>query len=156
MSLANIVTSQITKDQRWDKLYRIIHHLFLRKEFVHIKDYNLMIEQLNTRISMVEANANASIAALTLSTNLAIIGHTHTITAPGNPSGPGLPIVPATVTPPPPSIIPTPTTAAMVLEDAKLMAFGPALAPLSGGIHPDQLRADSSISSDILSSEISI
>jgi hypothetical protein len=155
-SPASIITSQITKDQRWDKLYRIIHHLFLRKEFVHIDDYNLMIQQLNARITAVEAAANASIASLTAFTNANIIAHTHTITAPGSQSAPGLPILPIVLPPPPPTPIPMPVTTAMIAKDNLLMAAGPALAPLSGGVSPDQLRADLDINADILSSEISI
>ena len=149
---ANLLPSQITKSQRWDKLYRIIHHLFLKHEFVHIDDYNKMVKEMNARIQMVEANANASIAAAVAALQATIIGHFHPAPqAPAGiiPTGPGVIVAPAIVTPPPPSVEVVPVTIAMEREDAKLMAKGPALAPLAGGVHPDQSLAEITIRSDI-------
>jgi hypothetical protein len=148
----NIVASQITKSERWTKLYRTIHHLFLKDEFVHIEDYNKMVQEMNARILQVETNANASIATAVAQITATVVGHTHpSPPAPVNPvvTGPGVIIVPPVVTPPPPAPAVVPVTIAMQRTDAQYISMGPALAPLSSGISPDQLTANTTILSDI-------
>ena len=144
----DIISSQITKSERWTKLYRTIHHLFLRDEFVHIEDYNQMVNEMNARITTVEANANASIAAAVAQITATVVGHTHpSPPAPLNPvvTGPGVIILPPVVTPAPPAPLVVPVTIAMERTDATLIATGPAKAPLASGIAPDQARANTDI-----------
>lgn len=143
----DIISSQITKSERWTKLYRTIHHLFLKDEFVHIEDYNKMVQEMNARILQVETNANASISAAVTAIQTAIVGHTHGTGV--GPSGPGIIPAPPLVTPPAPAPSVVPVTIAMQRTDAKYMSIGPAKAPLSSGIQPDQLMANSQIISDI-------
>jgi hypothetical protein len=143
--LSNIVTSQFTKSERWLKLYRIIHHLFLKEEFIHTVDYNLMVTQMNARITELE------VKLLTELTSRDLRFATHFHIAPQAPVG-TLPTLPPTIlykntlAPTKPVV---PVTTAMQAADAALMATGPAQAPLADGISPDELRANSTIIADI-------
>lgn len=148
----NIIASQFTKSERWTKLYRMIHHLFLKDEFVHIEDYNKMVADMNARILTVETNANASIQAAVAQITATVLGHIHVVPqAPAGtlPSGPGVITTPPMVTPPAPAPAVVPVTIAMERTDAMYMATGPATAPLSGGFAQDQLTANMTIVSDI-------
>ncbi len=143
----SIISSQITKAERWVKLYRTIHHLFLQFEFVHIEDYNLMVQQMNARILAVETNANASIAAAVTAIKTAIVGHTHATGV--GPSGPGIIPVSPLLVPPAPAPPVVPVLTAMLRTDSQLMSLGPASAPLASGVEPDQLMANTQIIGDI-------
>jgi hypothetical protein len=148
----SIISSQITKSERWTKLYRTIHHLFLKDEFVHIEDYNKMVKEMNARILQVETNANASISAAVTAIQATVIGHNHIAPqAPAGalPTGPGIIVTPPIVTPPAPAPTVIPVTIAMQRTDAQYMSMGPAKAPLSSGSQPDQLMANTQIVSDI-------
>lgn len=140
---SNYSKSQITKDQRWDKLYRTIHHLFLKDEFIHIADYNQMVTEMNTRITELETKLTKELTAIASGLSL----HVHSSTAPGQPTSP--PIAPAYA----PGFVPTkpvvPVTTAMDAADAKYLAFGPAVAPLSEGISAQEIAANTSIILDI-------
>lgn len=151
-SLDNIIPSQVTKAERWTKLYRSIHSLFLKDEFVHIDDYKQMVTEMNARIAMVEANANASITAAVAALQAAIIGHFHVAPqAPAGalPTGLGTITVPPVVTPPVPTKQVTPVTIAMEARNAQLLGLGPATAPLAGGVAQDELLANTTIKTDI-------
>jgi hypothetical protein len=149
--LSNVVSSQFTKSERWLKLYRTIHHMFLKEEFIHKVDYELMVTQMNARITAVEAAANASIATTVTAVNAMMASHIHIVPqAPAGalPSGPAI-SVPAVVPPPPPSPLVKTVTTAMQAADNLLMGTGPATAPLADGISPDEMRATNTIMTDI-------
>ena len=145
MSL-NIVASQITKSERWTKLYRVIHHLFLKDEFIHIEDYNKMVNEMNARISALEASLQAELAKI----QAGLSTHIHMV--PQAISG-VLPSQPAAAPPYTSAYQPTkavvPVTVAMQRTDLKLMATGPAKAPLADGVAPDKALANSTIIADI-------
>lgn len=142
----NILASQFTKAERWLKLYRTIHHLFLKDEFVHITDYNQMVSEMNARITAVEASNKAELSKI----QAGLSSHFHMV--PQSPSGtlPSQPPagVPYTAAPQPSKPV-VPVRTAMEMHDAALMSTGPAKAPLADGISPDQLSANSTIISDI-------
>lgn len=146
---ANIIKSQITKSERWFKLYRTIHHLFLKDEFVHITDYTKMVAEMNARIAAVEATSTAELAKV--ATGLAT--HVHPVTTAGGPTNQAGIAAPAVA--PPFIAVPAPSKpviidkTAMEAYDAALMSTGPAQAPLADGIAPDQLLANTTIISDI-------
>jgi hypothetical protein len=141
----NILASQITKAERWTKLYRIIHHLFLKNEIVHVEDYKTMLSELNRRIDQLNKKLDANLM------NMKVQFDSHIHVAPQAASG-VLPTQPPTV---PLTIDKTPITpvlyidTALKAQDSMQMATGPAKAPLSGGSSPDQILADSTIISDI-------
>ena len=141
---ANFVTSKIAPQERWLKLYRKIHNLYLKDEFIHKQDYLLTLNQLNARITAVETAMNAGFVALKASTETAILTHIHTVPqAPAGalPSGPGTPLasLPAAV----PSAAPVVQhmTTFMDQTDLALQATGPAQAPLGDGASVTALQA---------------
>jgi len=175
----NIVTNKFSVKERWLKLYRKIHNLFLKDEFVHVVDYKTMLEQLNLRMSLIEANMVAGDAAVTAATTAAIGtlsagiaaqtaaleagSATHIHNAPQAPAGilPTTPAVPPPL-PLPPSVPPTlpappaPTTpkvpytgVALKAADITLQATGPAVAPLGDGVAAETQAASLQISADI-------
>lgn len=152
MALPNLLASNITISERWMKLYRTIHTLFLKYEFIHIEDYTQMVNEMNARITTVEANANSSIAAAVTALQAAIVGHNHIAPqAPSGaiPTGPGIITAPPIVTPPPPATLVVPVRVGMERADATLQAQGPALAPLSPVYSAAQALANTKIKLDI-------
>lgn len=152
--LPNVLASDITKSQRWDKLYRIIHHLFLRNEFVHIEDYKKMVLDMNTRIATVEANAQAALSSAITAIVAMNAAHTHPVVTAGGPTNQAGSTTGVIQTPP--QLPATPkapevviSDAGMVRADAALMAAGPALAPLAGGFSSDQVAANRTIIADV-------
>jgi hypothetical protein len=141
----NMLSSQITKSERWSKLYRIIHHLFLRNEIVHVEDYKTMLSELNKRIDQLNKKLDLNIA------NVKTLFDSHIHMAPQAPSGTlptQKPLVPITVdkTPVAPVVY---VDTALRAQDARQMATGPATAPLAEGVAPDQALANSTIVADI-------
>lgn len=153
MSLSpNIGTNKVSIAERWRKLYRTIFNMFLKKDFVHIKDFKLFEQQMNARFATLEANMTAAIAATNANISIAQLNHTHPspqapagvlVTGPGTPVGPIPPV-------------PTPTTPAINIkdtfaqqQDAIQQATGPAIAPLGDGISPEAQKASITITQDI-------
>jgi hypothetical protein len=143
---ANILASQVTKSERWTKLYRMIHHLFLKSEFIHIEDYNQMVKEMNTRIATIESKMNTELAKI----QAGLASHIHMVPQAIAGTLPSLPpsAPPYTATPQPTNPV-VPVTIAMERTDAMYMSMGPALAPLASGVAPDQLTANQTIISDI-------
>ena len=143
---ANIIKSQVTKSERWLKLYRTIHHLFLKDEFVHVTDYTKMVAEMNARIAAVEAKSTAELAkvAAGLASHFHLVPQAPSGTLPSAP--PAAPPFVATPQPSKPVVI---DKTAMEAYDAALMATGPAQAPLADGIAPDQTLANTTIVADI-------
>jgi hypothetical protein len=90
----NLVGSKITVAERWLKLYRKIHFLFLQFDFTNRNDFEFSIQTLNTRITTLETNIQATLAQINakLST-IETHGKTHTHIAPplGGPTAPPVP-----------------------------------------------------------------
>lgn len=141
----NILASQVTKSERWTKLYRIIHHLFLKNEIVHVDDYKTMLGELNKRIDQLNKKLDSNL------TNMKAQFDSHTHVAPQAPSGAiptQPPVVPLTVDQTPIAPV-TYVDAALKAQDARQMATGPATAPLADGVSPEQTLANSTVVSDI-------
>jgi len=141
----NLFKSKIAVSERWFKLYRRIHNLFLSKEFIHIEDYKLMFNQLNTRIDNLNQKLDANL------NNIAVTFGTHVHVAPQAPGGaiptmpPGSPLtVDVTPNPPVPYV-----DAAMVAADATWAGLGPASAPLGTGTSRAAQEASLTASSQI-------
>ena len=87
-AVLNLASSR-SKAERWRKLYRKLHNLFIKSELAHTKDVELAIRQLDARITQVEANLNAAVAAVNTSLTSAINviqAHTHPVTTVGGPT----------------------------------------------------------------------
>lgn len=141
----NIFSSQFTKAERWLKLYRTIHHLYLKEEFIHRGDYNKMVSEMNARITELEAKISAELTKI----NLGLTLHTHVTNTPGQLTSPPAAPIPVYL----PGLTPTkpvvPVTTAMESADSLLMSTGPAKAPLASGITSQELNANTTIVSDI-------
>lgn len=127
---ANFLTSTVAPQERWLKLYRKIHNLFLSKEFIHTIDYNLMVTQMNGRITELELKLAAELAARDIRFN------THVHPSPQAPTGQLLTLMPVVaykhaVTPTKPVV---PVVDAMDLAVATYEGMGPAFAPIGDGI----------------------
>lgn len=144
--LNNIVSSQFTKSERWLKLYRTIHHLFLKDEFIHKKDYEQMLRDMNTRMQSLETGLMQELTKvqLGLATHFHMVPQAPTGTLPSAP--PASPPYTSTFKVTQPIV---PVTIGMDAQDAALMGTGPAKAPLADGIAPDQATANSTIIADI-------
>lgn len=147
-SLDNIIPSQVTKAERWTKLYRSIHSLFLKDEFIHIKDYNQMVTEMNARITELETKLTAELAKLAtgLSAHFHMAPQAPTGTLPTTPPIAPLPVYAPAYVPTKPV---TPVTIGMEARNAQLLGLGPATAPLAGGISQDELLANTTIKADI-------
>ena len=124
----NIVASKVAMSQRWLKLYRTIFNLFLKRDFIHKKDYLEDIINLNARIAELETKITTELVKL--QAGLAV--HAHTTTAPGNPTSPPLG---------PPYTSGFSLTKPLVHKDLNMdaqnavqLATGPSMAPLGDGI----------------------
>jgi hypothetical protein len=53
---ANMAGSEVTVAERWLKLYRKIHNLFLRNDFVNKNDFETTLKQINLRVDTLEVN----------------------------------------------------------------------------------------------------
>ena len=148
----NILGSKLTISERWIKLYRLLFNKFLKKDFVELEDYKMMLTQLNARITQLETTINSNIAATNQSIQTAITGHTHM--APQAPAG----IVQTaagqmmmSIPKPPNSKVPETqfVNTNMMRKSAQYLAMGPALAPLGDGISSEAAQGTAQAVSDI-------
>lgn len=159
----DIVTNEIATATRWQKLYRTIFHLFLKKDFVHLKDFKLYETQMNARLKALEvaiAAGDAAVAAgaATTSTTISASLASHIHIAPQAPAG-ALPTTPPTPLPPPiPPVPPAPGPATPEVnvqdtfaqqQDVVQQAMGPSAAPLGQGISLEVQQARVDVQSDI-------
>jgi len=148
LPLSNI-QSRSSINERWLKMYRKIHNLFLRNDYVHVDDYKLMLSQLNTRISELESKLNANITTTNANINKAVLGHTHICSAPTSSSGPGVSTAPAS---PPPASATKPVEYSQTnleARDRSLQATGPGVAPLMNGTSAEEAAASAQSVQDI-------
>ena len=155
MSLASQVLASIqTKVERFIKLYRILYRDFLFQDFIHKEDVKLMIEQLNTRITAVEANAAAAITGAAQALHAEIAAHSHLVATAGGPAAQtGATTSTIAVAP---QLPPTPQAPVVMWSEAQhiarlngLIALGPATAPFADGFDPQVLSGNVGILSDI-------
>ena len=159
LDIALNLASSKSKSERWIKLYRKIHNLFIREELAHTKDVDLAVKQLDARITQVEANLNAAIAAVNTSLTSAINviqAHTHSVTTVGGPTAQAgnAAISPATIPAPQPpkasAVKPVQyETKFMEAADMKLFLQGPASAPFMPRSTLEDTKASITAISDI-------
>lgn len=161
MSLEALAQLSVNKSvsSRWMDLYRKIHNLFISTELAHTKDVALAFKQIDARITALEANVNAMATQLNASiTSLGAIvtAHTHPVATAGGPTNQAGTAAPSptpapTPTPPTPSATPAVAyqTTFMKAEDAKLLALGPASAPLMARSTVADIKASTQITMDI-------
>lgn len=149
--LDDFAASQYTKGERWRKLYRVIHHLFLKDEFIHIDDYKKMVNDMNNRIKDLEQKVNTELRNI----QSGLSSHFHQ--APQAPSG----ILPTKPPEAPPYTATTISTNEVIVDNSKmlkkdneLMLQGPAKAPLADRSGAQEQLANATIQSDINSSTI--
>ena len=144
-----------SKSERWRKLYRKIHNLFIKDELTHVKDVTLAVKMLDARITQLEANMNQAVVQLNSSmTAMASMlqQHGHPVTTPVGP-GAATPM-PAPIPQPKP---PTPSATTVVqyktnfmdAEDTKWFMEGPAAAPFMPRSTIEDVKASSTIIGDI-------
>jgi len=144
----NIVTNQVSTKERWLKLYRKIHNMFLKDEFIHIVDYNKMVTEMNARFAELETKLTAEL------TKVQVGLATHIHNAPQAPAG-TLPTTPPILPLPPYQMAYAPTkpivpvTTAMQQTDLALQATGPGVAPLGDGLSVTAELASTTAISDI-------
>jgi len=142
----NIITNKLAVQERWIKLYRKIHNLFLKDEFIHKADYLKTVAELNARIAELEGKITSELLLIQLGLN------THFHIAPQAPAG-SLPTAPPV--PPPYTSGFSPTkpvihkTTTMDLTDNSLKSLGPATAPLGDGSSIEAQKANITATSDI-------
>lgn len=95
-TVQNIAGSQVTVAERWLKMYRTIHHLFLQTDFTNRDDFDFTLDQINLRMDAMEDSIDAM--ATQLATALEVItiwgmAHVHPTAAPGPPSPTVLPLI---------------------------------------------------------------
>lgn len=149
MGLRNLAASQSTKGERWDKLYRKIHNKYLVDEFVHIDDYNKMVDDMNARIKALEDMVTQELSKV----QQGLASHAHKVSTQGSAAAqvgdaypPASPPYTSAMTPTQPVV---PVTTAMQKADQELLLQGPAQAPLIDSTDPDSAAANASIVQDI-------
>lgn len=111
---ANAAGSKVTIAERWIKLYRKIHNLFLKKDFTNRQDFEFTVKQLNLRIDSLEQQLNTAINAL--NTKFSVFethynAHTHV--------SPPAPVNPVVTAPTVPSLVPAPPATSPVTQQAR-------------------------------------
>jgi hypothetical protein len=148
------IKSKFSRSKRWQDLYRKIHILFLNDNFIHKKDYERTINQLNARITALESGMITTMAAMTAATNAAVLGHTHLVPqspAGANPSSPAIPTaIAATPTPAPGAPVVLIHTE-QIAHNLELVAQGPAAAPI-----PDISTVEGSIAATAAISDVGV
>ena len=147
--LNDVNNSQVTVSERWNKLYRIIHHLFLKKEFIHINDYKKMIDDMNSRFEDLEKKVNAELQKIQTAHNT----HIHTVTTANGPGTAAATANTYTLGKIAGNKV-IPETKQMDNEDANLMAKGEAKAPLADRVGAQETIANLDIQKAITTSTI--
>lgn len=146
MASPQIISSRFATQERWLKLYRKIHNLFMKDEFIHVVDYNQMVTEMNARITLLETALQVELAKI----QVGLAAHIHN--APQAPGG-ILPTTPPAAPPYTTGYSPTkpvvPVTVAMKAFDAALQATGPAMAPIPATISADDAQAAIQARTDI-------
>lgn len=130
-NLVDVGTSQVAPVERYLKLYREIHNLYLRRDFVNLQDFNTAMTAINTRFTELESKIIAELAAI----QIGLATHIHV--APQAPAG-ALPTAPPAVPPYTSAFSVTQPVVAKTTfveqNNSALQATGPAIAPLGSNI----------------------
>jgi len=146
MASPQIISSRSATQERWLKLYRKIHNLFMKDEFIHVEDYRKMITDLNKRISELEQTVQKELTSI----QAGLSSHFHI--APQAPAGaiptqpPAAPPYTSTFKPTQPIVT---VNAAMQKYDALLQKTGPATAPIPAATSADDAKAAAQLRADI-------
>jgi hypothetical protein len=128
MASPDLVTSQVAPQERWLKLYRKIHDLYLKDDFANLRDFETAIKEINARISELEAKMIIELNKI----QAAIATHVHTV--PQTPAG-------ATVSAPAGAFYTAGYTNTKIVNtrtifadqrNTVLQATGPGVAPIGG------------------------
>lgn len=148
MASPQIASLRTATQERWLKLYRKIHNMFIKDELVHIDDFKTEINNIHKRIDQLNAKLDSNLANIAASHN----SHTHQWTG-GNAGGPVGGITaptPAPFNPDPTAIVRTPfVDKNMQAYDRALQSTGPAMAPISTTASTDDAKAAIQARSDI-------
>lgn len=79
---SNEVSSQQAVGERWQKLYRRIHNLYIFQELVHIKDFLREIKHIHKRIDDLNIKVDSNVETLTQAHN----NHMHIVNTAGSPT----------------------------------------------------------------------
>ena len=150
MPLSGIAVSFSVKE-RFFKLYRKLHNLFIAKELTHVGDVKLAVKTLHMRIDALQAmvNSNMSMMSGQMGSVVTMVGsHTHIVATAGgpaaqtgsaSPSGVAMSLKPPEVS----ASAETPyATTMMETYDNALRGLGPAMAPMAIGADPSTLIAN--------------
>ena len=128
---ADIGTSKIAPKQRHIQLYKDLHNMFLRTDFVNLQDFNVFVQEMNARFTELETKITKELTTL----QAGLASHTHI--APQAPAG-AIPTAPPTTPPYTSAFAATkPVTGKLAnvnSRDSALQALGPAVAPLGSSI----------------------
>jgi hypothetical protein len=141
MASPQIVGSKTATQERWFKLYRKIHNIFIKDELVHVDDFKAEIKNLHKRIDQLNQKLDTNM------TNLAAILNSHIHTAPLGPTSPPTSGVFS------PDSMPIPTVPFtdpnMQAYEKALQSLGPGMAPISTTASTDDAAAALQARSDI-------
>jgi hypothetical protein len=148
MASPQIISSRSATQERWYKLYRKIHNIFIKDELVHIDDFKTEISNIHKRIDQLNAKLDSNLANVAASHN----SHTHQW-AGGNAGGPvgGVTVpTPVAFTPDASPIVKTPfVDKNMQAYERALQSTGPGMAPIVATASTDDAAAAAQARSDI-------
>ena len=130
-TVSNLATSKIAPVERFLKLYRKLHDLFLQSDFTNRKDHETAVKQINIRIDTLERNINSTLSQITASLSNILI-HANTHIHPGLGLSPGVPplvITPSVILVPSPPAITTKSFA--LARNNLLQATGEPVVPIN-------------------------
>lgn len=132
--LVNVATSKIAPKERYLKMYREIHNLYLRTDFTNLQDFNQAMTELNARFTELETKITTELATL----QIGLATHTHPVTTVGGPTNQAGIAAPPTAPPYRSAFSVTkPVIAKTTFAEQNntiLQATGPAISPLGNGI----------------------
>ena len=133
-NLVEVGTSQLAPKERYLKLYREIHNLYLKQDFTNLQDFNQAMTELNARFTELEAKIISELTVL----QAGLATHTHPVTTAGGPTNQAGIAAPPVA---PPYSSAFAVTKAVVAQttfaeqnNSILQATGPAISPLGTGI----------------------
>ena len=124
--------------ERFSKLYRKLHHLFIVEELTHVDDFKREIDNLHKRIDQLNSKLDSNLQKISQIVN----SHFHLV--PQAPAGtlPSQPIQAKLIADSSPVVRVPFSTIEMTTENLKQLAKGPALAPLAAGLDKTTLAAN--------------
>ena len=155
--LPSNLTVPLSIKQRFDKLYRKLHNLYIAKELTHVEDVKLAISLIHKRIDAIQAqvNANMSMVSGQVASVMQAVGtHSHMVTTAGGPTNQAGTAAPSGVSialkaPEPSQTQGTEyTTKTMEIEDLNWFLSGPVLAPMGIGTDLDTVLANTASAKD--------